>query len=441
LNLKPKVIFDKDEYIQLKTNELNTILESAGFVKSPSMIEKVDEGDQCLLNLLDQMKREDQDFKVWERDDFSFLRWYVTRQMETLHGKVENLKFVELINEDFNDYVNRMSQDGIPIDKTFIQAVATIFNKDIILIPVDGGGEYDLVEGGLNNGKSKGNPLYLGHIEKTENCPDIFVSVMPETIDKEKVSNILAGDMKIADNHIILNNEVDNKNSESEVFDHSTGNMLENPVENEPQAAMEQPSFNQWTRMDSFSVSGSSSKVDTLINDIINGENLDELFKRADESDSDDEDSFDECDSIATLQEDDQSTPDYSDVLKGKSFSFEHIPTVESTNDANLDITKEDIYDRIENDTASNEEIENNDDDDWVYDEESGYWIAKDKSSVNEENLSNYVPWQKSCLKLSMKIYSMRKMFCFLMKKMKMYRMRKIFCFLMKNFRQRLIKK
>merc|ERR1719348_704171 len=124
-----------------------------------------------------------------------------------------------------------MSQDGVPIDKTFIQAVATIFNKDIILIPVDGGGEYDFVQGGLNNGKSKGNPLYLGHIQKTENCPDIFVSVMPETIDNEKVSNILAGDMKIADNHIILNNEEDNKNSGHEVTDHSIDSATDNPIE------------------------------------------------------------------------------------------------------------------------------------------------------------------------------------------------------------------
>ena len=31
----------------------------------------------------DQMNRQGQDFKVWERDDYSFLRWYITRIMET----------------------------------------------------------------------------------------------------------------------------------------------------------------------------------------------------------------------------------------------------------------------------------------------------------------------------------------------------------------------
>jgi hypothetical protein len=29
------------------------------------------------------MNQEGQDFKVWERDDYSFLRWYITRIMET----------------------------------------------------------------------------------------------------------------------------------------------------------------------------------------------------------------------------------------------------------------------------------------------------------------------------------------------------------------------
>ena len=104
-----------------------------------------------MLNLLDQMKREDQDFKVWERDDYSFLRWYVTKQMETLHGKVDNLKFIEMMNGDFEDYVNKMSQDGVPIDKVFIQAAATIFNKDIILIPVDGETDYDVIVGGRHD--------------------------------------------------------------------------------------------------------------------------------------------------------------------------------------------------------------------------------------------------------------------------------------------------
>ena len=41
------------------------------------------------------------------------------------------------------------------------------------------------------------------------------------------------------------------------------------------------------------------------------------------------------------------------------------------------------VYDGIENDTASNEEIENKDEDNWVFDEGSGYWIAKDKSGFH----------------------------------------------------------
>ena len=109
--------------------------------------------------------------------------------------------------------------------------------------------------------------------------------------------------------------------------------------------------------MDSFSVNGSST-------------------------DSDDEDSTSECDSVATIQEDDQSTPDYND--EEKCFSFENVPSVEnamtSTNDAQIDGFFKATPDETENISTNDDEVEN---DDWVYDDESGYWIAKDKSGVH----------------------------------------------------------
>ena len=369
----PEILFNKEEYIQTKTESLEKNLSSAGFIKSNSMIETVNEGDQCLLHLLDQMKREDQDFKVWERDDFSFLRWYVTRQMETLYGKVDNLKFVDSIDGDFFEYINRISQDGVPIDRTFIQAAATIFNKDIILIPAEADTEYDVVVGGLNNGKNKGSPLYLGHIKQAENCPDIFVSVMPDKIDKEKVSNILSGDLRIKEN--------DQESS----YD-------ENAVVEEADVSLGMTNLDayQWTRMDSFN--GSSVKMDTIINEIINGENLDELFKQADcdDDDSDDDDELSECDTVGTIHETDPSTPDASDLNLFESSSKEEIkkgPYLPSEN-PNIEVNQDDdneVKNECMDEDPSVERVESmeEENENWVYDEESGYWIIKDEATEN----------------------------------------------------------
>merc|ERR1719376_975412 len=168
----PETLFNLEEHLSNLQNELDAKLKSTGFKRSETTSDKtLAEGDKCLLALLDQMNREDQDFKVWERDDYCFLRWYVTKQMETLRAKVENLKFLESIEGDFQTYINKMSEDGIPLDRAFIQAAATIFNKDIILIPCDTETDFEVVVGGLSSPIEKGNPLYLGHIQKSENNP------------------------------------------------------------------------------------------------------------------------------------------------------------------------------------------------------------------------------------------------------------------------------
>merc|ERR1712012_547084 len=136
-------------------------------------------GDGCLVSLLDQMNQEGQDFKVWERDDFSFLRWYVTKLMESLMTKVEVTNFVEAIEGDVQQYIDRVSDDGVHLDKTFLLAVATIFNKDIVLVGHDG--EKEVIEGGIDGRRGKGIPLYLGHIRGQQGKnKDIFISILPD---------------------------------------------------------------------------------------------------------------------------------------------------------------------------------------------------------------------------------------------------------------------
>ena len=47
-----------------------------------------------LRALLDQMNQPGQDFKVWDRDDYSFLRWYICKQMEIHLARKVNIGLV-----------------------------------------------------------------------------------------------------------------------------------------------------------------------------------------------------------------------------------------------------------------------------------------------------------------------------------------------------------
>ena len=327
----PPTVFNKEEYMWLLQSRLDEKLKETGFVRSSSASkEKFAEGDGCIIELLDQMNREDQDFKVWERNDFSFLRWYVTRQMETLKGKVDNLRFVELIGDDFDNYLEKISEDGIAIDRAFIQAAATIFNKDIILIPIDGDTDFDVIVGGLKGASGKGNPLYLGHIGKSENNSDMFVSVLPERVEQPQISNILTGQVISADTVIAVTDE-DGDTKDKTV----TGS--ENEGENIEQVNTScRP---QWKRMDSYN--GAASKdLDSIIQNIINEDNMNDVFKK-----------LDQCDS---------ETDEDEEMLAEQPCNGDIQESVEEENDPN---------------------------EGWKYDPDTGYWNL-DSVESNQENIS-----------------------------------------------------
>eukprot|EP00092_Neocalanus_flemingeri_P000855 GFUD01000912.1.p1 GENE.GFUD01000912.1~~GFUD01000912.1.p1 ORF type:complete len:2609 (-),score=679.76 GFUD01000912.1:80-7906(-) len=267
----PVVVFDLEQHIANLQDQLDSKLKTVGFSRSETVSDaNFGEGDKCLIALLDQMNREDQDFKVWERDDYSFLRWYVTKQMETLKSKVDNLKFVEAIEGDVQTYIDKMSDDGISLDRAFIQAAATIFNKDIILIPTEGETDFEVVVGGLSSPRGKGAPLYLGHIKQSENNQDFFISVMPDQIDSNRIASILAGD---------LINVPDIVTEDIETQPETAMDVEEVVIEEEE--AIDMPSkinCRQWKRMDSYT--GSASKeLDHIIQDILNEDSLVELNK------------------------------------------------------------------------------------------------------------------------------------------------------------------
>merc|ERR1719458_433710 len=179
--VEPEPPFDPVEHMSSLQEQLECNLAKQGYLKSDTVVQPhlVTGGDGCLVSLLDQMNKEGQDFKVWERDDFSFLRWYVTKQMESLMNKVSCTNFVEAIDGDAQEYIDRVSDDGVHLDKTFLLAVATIFNKDIMLVGEDG--ESEVIEGGIDGRRGKGIPLYLGHIRGQEGKnKDVFISIVPD---------------------------------------------------------------------------------------------------------------------------------------------------------------------------------------------------------------------------------------------------------------------
>jgi len=261
----PETLFNLEEHLNNLQEKLDAKLKSTGFKRSETISDKtMAEGDKCLLALLDQMNREDQDFKVWERDDYCFLRWYVTKQMETLRAKVENLRFMESIEGDFHTYINNMSEDGIPLDRAFIQAAATIFNKDIILIPNDTETDFEVVVGGLSSPIEKGNPFYLGHIKKSENNSDIFISVMPDELESTRISSNLAGNLINAGTE-----KIEIKENTSQDVD---------LAKDKEEADMANKVCRQWKRMDSYN-GNATKELDHIIQDILNEDNMEKLNK------------------------------------------------------------------------------------------------------------------------------------------------------------------
>ena len=114
---------------------------------------------------------------MWERDDYSFLRWYVTKQMEGHLTKGTEAPFLDMIEGDKNAYIDNISEDGVPLDEVFLTAVAVVFNKDIIIVPSDEESDVQVVYGGPGSTKGKGSPLYLGCTKPVGDIPALYYSI------------------------------------------------------------------------------------------------------------------------------------------------------------------------------------------------------------------------------------------------------------------------
>jgi len=155
-------------------------LKKHGFSRSPTYKDLHRDGDNCLKALIDQMSQPGQDFKVWDRDDYSFLRWYIAKQLE-IHvsaGKADH--YVRPSIGSPQEYVTQIQKDEEFVNNDFLFSVAKVFNKDIIIIDSSNPTkEVTYIKGGPNDMNGKGKPIFLGHLPKEDAGNDFYQSIVP----------------------------------------------------------------------------------------------------------------------------------------------------------------------------------------------------------------------------------------------------------------------
>jgi len=177
--LKDEKNIDKISY-EKANSKLDEKLTSLGFLRSPSATEYVTDGDNCLKALIDQMSQPGQDFNVWDKSDFCFLRWYIAKQLQIQisAGKADN--YVKFSSDAQQTFVSRIQKDGEFTDNDYLYSVAKLFNKDIIVIESSHPSqELTYIKGGPNNSVGKGKPIFLGHLTKEDAGNNFYQSIIP----------------------------------------------------------------------------------------------------------------------------------------------------------------------------------------------------------------------------------------------------------------------
>ena len=164
------------------TNALLTDrLNSLGFHRQENLSDLPRDGDNCFKALLDQMSQPNQDFKVWEKDDFSFLRWYIVKQLEIHIAADRADHFIHKNHTGNTDhFINTLQKDNSYIDNQYLYSVSKVFNKDIIVF--DSGKDEDVlhIKGGVNGSTGKGSPLFLAHLKREDVGQDYYQSIVPD---------------------------------------------------------------------------------------------------------------------------------------------------------------------------------------------------------------------------------------------------------------------
>merc|ERR1719150_299272 len=105
------------------SSALEKKLSGLGLVRSETFTELHKDGDNCLKALLDQMGQPGQDFKVWEKDDFPFLRWYIAKQLEIQVSAGRAEAYVRCGSRSLEDYLANIQRDESYVDNDYLYPV------------------------------------------------------------------------------------------------------------------------------------------------------------------------------------------------------------------------------------------------------------------------------------------------------------------------------
>merc|ERR1719150_1572628 len=155
-------------------------LAGLGLARSETFTELHKDGDNCLKALLDQMAQPEQDFKVWEKDDFPFLRWYIAKQLEIQVSAGRAASYVRCDSGSVENYLTNIQKDESYVDNDYLYSVSKVFNKDIIVIN-SGQSESEVTfwRGGQEDARGKGAPLYLARLRAEDAGENYYQSILP----------------------------------------------------------------------------------------------------------------------------------------------------------------------------------------------------------------------------------------------------------------------
>ena len=143
--------------------------------------------DSCLVSLMDQMMLAGEDFKVWDKDDHTFLSWYIIKQMDSQISSGKASTFLNLEKKHNEDIETAFKLSNPTKSDYFVHAFARVFNRDVIVMNSEGDIQY--LHGGVNSKPGKGKPFILG-VVKDSKTGDILYQSLEPNVDCERDSII-----------------------------------------------------------------------------------------------------------------------------------------------------------------------------------------------------------------------------------------------------------
>ena len=137
------------------------------------------DSDSCFKALIDQMTQPHQDFPAWDRDDHTFLRWYICKQLEILASSGRGPDYIQ--GGDIDATLATFQGEETFVGDALIFSFARLFKKDVVLLSGDPAAPLRYFKGG-KGGQSygRGQPLLLGQLLGPESGQKVFTSLVPD---------------------------------------------------------------------------------------------------------------------------------------------------------------------------------------------------------------------------------------------------------------------